>query len=373
MRFFTAIAEDVRRELAALGRTTIADIVGDNSLLRPVTDPEPVLDLERLLTAPRWEAPVERRREPWRARLVVERDPASPVEARLAAGYLHMPTIERDRGIRKVETPEGGFHTGPADAPVAVTTAERSFGAHLSGVIERGLVRRRVDWRLEGAAGQSFGAFTMPSVSLELVGQANDYVGKGLSGGVVVIRPEPELAERASRLAVAGNTCLYGATGGRLHLVGRAGIRFCVRNSGAEAVVEGTGPHACEYMTGGIAVILGPTGANLGAGMTGGRAYLWDPNGDRIAAANARSVRWVRLSHAVADREDGSDRVAELRRLLEAHRDVGSLLARELLERGARLTDEFWLIEPVGGPATPAVRIPVETGDPAAAEPRPVG
>ncbi|CAN5829293.1 glutamate synthase-related protein [soil metagenome] len=373
VRFFTAIAEDVRRELAALGRTSIADIVGDNALLRPVTEPVPVLDLDRLLTAPRWEAPEERRREPWRARLVVQRDPASPVEARLAAGYLHMPSIERDRGIRNVETPEGGFHTGPADAPVAVTTAERSFGAHLSGVIERGLVRRRVDWHLVGAAGQSFGAFTMPSVSLELVGQANDYVGKGLSGGVVVIRPEPELAERASRLAVAGNTCLYGATGGRLHLVGRAGIRFCVRNSGAEAVVEGTGPHACEYMTGGIAVILGPTGANLGAGMTGGRAYLWDPNGERIAAANAHSVRWSRLSHVMGAREDGADRVAELRRLMEAHRDAGSLLARELLERGARLVQEFWLIEPVGGPAAPAVRIPIETGDPATAEPRPVG
>ena len=203
-----------------------------------------MLDLGRLLTAPRWEAPEPRRREPWRARLVVEREPASPVEARLAASYLHMPTIERDRGIRNVETPEGGVHTGLDGAPVPVTTADRSFGAHLSGVIERGLVRRKVDWRLKGAAGQSFGAFTMPSVSLQLVGQANDYVGKGLSGGVVIVRPEPELLDRASGLAVAGNTCLYGATGGRLHLVGRAGIRFCVRNSGAEAVVEGTGPHA---------------------------------------------------------------------------------------------------------------------------------
>jgi glutamate synthase domain-containing protein 3 len=125
-------------------------------------------------------------------------------------------------------------------------------------------------------------------------------------------------------------------------------------------------------MTGGIAVILGPTGANLGAGMTGGRAYLWDPNGDRIAAANDRSIRWERLDVIAEEREDGIERVAELRRLMEAHRDAGSVLARELLERGTRLRDEFWLIEPVGGPAAPAVRIPIEAGDPATTESQPV-
>ncbi|HKZ92105.1 MAG TPA: glutamate synthase large subunit [Candidatus Limnocylindrales bacterium] len=366
IRFFTAIAEDVRNELASMGRTSLADVVGDNSLLTPTRDPAPVLDLDRLLTAPAWEAPSLRRAEPWRARLEVQRQPASPLEARLAASYLHLPSVERDRGIRNVETPVSGLSTGTPGAPVAMTTAERAFGAHLSGVIERGLVRRKVEWRLKGAAGQSFGAFTMPSVTLELVGQANDYVGKGLSGGVIVVRPEPELAARASELAVAGNTCLYGATAGRLHLVGRAGIRFCVRNSGAEAVVEGTGPHACEYMTGGIAVILGPVGANLGAGMTGGRAYLWDPDGDRIAGADATSVRWQRLDLMVHARHDAAARVGELRRLLEQHRDAGSLLARDLLERRAHLGDEFWLIEPIGGPADPVDREPVSAGDPAA-------
>ena len=117
-------------------------------------------------------------------------------------------------------------------------------------------------------------------MSLELVGQANDYVGKGLSGGKVVVRPDEALLERASDLAIAGNACLYGATGGSLHLVGKAGIRFAVRNSGASAVVEGVGAHGCEYMTGGVVVILGTAGPNLGAGMTGGRAYLWEPHRD---------------------------------------------------------------------------------------------
>jgi glutamate synthase (ferredoxin) len=371
IRFFSAIAEDVRMELARAGFRSIGELVGRNDVLAPAAEPQPVLDLDRLLTAPAWEASVERRAEPWRARLVVPRAPASATEARLAAGYLHVPTIERDRGIRQVEVPEGGMHTGSEDAPVPITTAERSFGAHVSGVIERGIVQRPVRWRLAGAAGQSFGAFSMPSVSMELVGQANDYVGKGLSGGLVVVRPEAALEGAASRMAAAGNACLYGATGGRLHLVGRAGIRFCVRNSGAEAVVEGTGPHALEYMTGGIAVILGPTGANLGAGMTGGRAYLWDPDGDRIRMADASSIRWQRLGDLFGSRADASERIEELRRLLEAHREAGSALARELLDQPVRLGDEIWLIEPLGGVPDVAEETPVTAVDPASLELQP--
>ena len=169
-------------------------------------------------------------------------------------------------------------------------------------------------WRLAGAAGQSFGAFSNQDVSLELVGQANDYVGKGLSGGTVVVRPDAALVERAAEMAIAGNACLYGATGGRLHLVGRAGIRFAVRNSGASAVVEGVGAHGCEYMTGGVVVILGGIGRNFGAGMTGGRAYLWDPAGTSIANADASSVRWTRLGAVVGEREDGPERAARAAR-----------------------------------------------------------
>jgi glutamate synthase domain-containing protein 3 len=246
-----------------------------------------------------------------------------------------------------------------------ITTAERSFGAHTSGLVERSRVRRPVRWRLAGAAGQSFGAFGGPCVALELVGQANDYVGKGLSGGTVIVRPEDEVLDRASELAVAGNVCLYGATGGRLHLVGRAGIRFGVRNSGAEAVVEGVGAHGCEYMTGGVVVVLGPAGPNFGAGMTGGRAYLWDPAGDRIAGADASSVRWARVSALMGERADASDRVDELRRLLEGQRDAGSALARELLGRRATLGDEMWLIEPVGVLPLPVLETPRAGLDPA--------
>ena len=370
--FFRAIAEDVRMELARLGRASLADIIGEVGLLRPATDPVPTFDLARLLTAPAWAAAPARRADPALARLEVQREPASPTEARLAASYLRLPGVTRDRDIPTLEHPEGAHDPDPLGVAAVITTADRSFGAHSSGLIERARVRRPIRWRLAGAAGQSFGAWGGRDVSLELVGQANDYVGKGLSGGSVIVRPEDEVLERAADLTVAGNACLYGATGGRLHLVGRAGIRFAVRNSGAEAIVEGVGAHGCEYMTGGVVVILGPAGPNLGAGMTGGRAYLWDPAGDRIGSADASSVRWIRLGSLMADRSDGAERVAEVRRLLGAHRDAGSALARGLLERPARLGDEIWLIEPVGSQPDPAQALPVAAPDPIAAELRPV-
>jgi len=183
-----------------------------------------------------------------------------------------------------------------------------------------------------------------------LIGQANDYVAKGLSGGSVTVVPEPDLGSTASTEAIAGNTVLYGATAGRLHLVGRAGMRFAIRNSGAEAVVEGIGPHGCEYMTGGTVVVLGPVGANFGAGMTGGRAYLYDPSGRHAAALDERSVAAVRLGTVLAERPDGQARVIELVRLLESHRTAGSDLADRLL-RDADLAATFWLVEPIAAPA----------------------
>ena len=139
---------------------------------------------------------------------------------------------------------------------------------------------------------------------------------------------------------------LYGATGGSLHLVGRAGMRFGVRNSGAEAVVEGIGAHGCEYMTGGTVVVLGPVGANFGAGMTGGRAYLYDPSGRHLAALDTASVRGVRLSLAIEDREDGPARLAEVIRLLHQHRAAGSARAARILE-SSDIAGSFWVVEPV--------------------------
>jgi glutamate synthase domain-containing protein 3 len=273
----------------------------------------------------RWTAPASRRADPAAAGPVVRHARASELESRLVRAL---------RGQRSVAA--SGFE---------LTTADRSFGAAISGAIERRELDGPVRLDMRGSAGQSFGAFATGGMHLRLVGQANDYVAKGLSGGTVVILPEPDLATTARSAAIAGNTCLYGATGGQLHLVGRAGMRFAVRNSGADAVVEGIGPHGCEYMTGGTIVVLGPVGANFGAGMTGGRAYLYDPEGHHVAALHVGSVRARRLAEVVAARPDGLDRLAEFRRLVEAHRNAGSALAA-IITLADPHDDDVWLVEP---------------------------
>jgi glutamate synthase (ferredoxin) len=325
VRYFTAIAEDLRRELAAVGATSVGEVVGESRrLLRAI--PAASAELAPVIGGGRWAASAARRADPAGAGRDVGRAPASALEVGIAAAFRGQGSVTAS-GLR-------------------LTTADRSFGAGLTGALERGELHGPIRLDLRGAAGQSFGAFAGSGVELRLVGQANDYVAKGLSGGSVTVAPEVDLGAEASTEAIAGNTVLYGATGGRLHLVGRAGMRFAVRNSGAEAVVEGIGPHGCEYMTGGTVVILGPVGANFGAGMTGGRAFLYDPSGRHTAALDERSVNAVRLGTALTARPDGEARVIELIRLLEAHRAVGSTLAGRLLDE-ADLASRFWLVEPI--------------------------
>jgi glutamate synthase (NADPH/NADH) large chain/glutamate synthase (ferredoxin) len=326
-RFALALAEDFRRELAAIGARSVGEVVGEaRQRLAPALGGS-THDLRAVLGAASWSASAARRAAPWDAGREVKHARASALEARLVRA-LHGQYGFEASGLR-------------------LTTADRSFGAAISGAIERGEMRGHARLQLRGAAGQSFGAFATTGVELRLVGQANDYVGKGLSGGTLVLRPEPELGAPAAGASVAGNTCLYGATAGRVHLVGRAGMRFAVRNSGAHAVVEGIGPHGCEYMTGGVVVVLGPVGANFGAGMTGGRAYLYDPSGRHAAALHGPSVRAVRLAEVVADREDGRTLAQEFRDLVEDHREAGSEVAARLLGE-EWLEDQVWLVEPIG-------------------------
>ncbi len=341
-RFALALAEDVRRELAAIGARSVGEIVGEagRRLRAARHSTGPTHDLRPVLAAVPWRPDGVRREDPAGAARAVRHRPASALETALVDAFRGQGSIEAT-GLR-------------------LTTADRSFGAGLAGAVERGELRPPVVIRLRGAAGQSFGAFLPHGVDVRLEGQANDYVAKGLAGGMVVVAPERDLAAGAAT-AVAGNTCLFGATGGRVHLVGRAGMRFAVRNSGAVAVVEGVGPHACEYMTGGVVAVLGPIGANFGAGMTGGHAYMHDPAGRATAALNSASVAGVRLAAVLGDRADGADRLAELRLLLERHAAVGSAAAARLLDDG-RLTDDTWLVEPV--PATlGAVSEPVPVPD----------
>ena len=175
---------------------------------------------------------------------------------------------------------------------------------------------------LSGSAGQSLGAFAVPGMRIVVDGEANDYVAKGLSGGVVVVRPERPADRRSqANQAIVGNVCLYGATGGALHVVGRGGMRFAVRNAGARAVVEGIGAHGCEYMTGGVVVVLGDIGPNFGAGMTGGRAFVLDA-ASTAARLNGASVEGLPLD------ADGERVLLEL---LEVHAAEGSGRAADLL------------------------------------------
>jgi len=355
-RFFGALAEDLRRELAAIGARAVGDVIGESAaILRPrregARDGSGALDLRPIVGVGRWTAGRERRAEPAAAARVVRQAPASALEARI---------VEALRGQGSIGL-----------AGLRITTAERSFGAALSGAVERGELYAPLRLELRGAAGQSFGAFAGPGIHLRLVGQANDYVGKGLGGGRIEVLPEPDLAAGPSA-SVAGNTCLYGATAGRLHVVGRAGTRFSVRNSGAEAVVEGIGAHGAEYMTAGTLVVLGSVGGNFGAGMTGGRAYLYDPTGRHTAVLDAASVRGSRLAVVAAGRDDGTERIDELMHLVEAHRDAGSALAARLLADPRALIEATWLVEPhvptVGAPI--AATIPaVVTGSSS----RPIG
>jgi glutamate synthase domain-containing protein 2/glutamate synthase domain-containing protein 3 len=332
VRYFTAIAEDFRRELAAVGARSVGEVVGESRRLVR-TLPGASAELGPVIGAAPWPAGPARRADPASAGRDIGRAPASQLESGIVGAF---------RGQRSVTA-----------AGLSLTTADRSFGASLTGALERGELHGPIKLELRGAAGQSFGAFAGVGIELRLVGQANDYVAKGLSGGSITVAPEPDFGSSASTEAIAGNTVLYGATAGRLHLVGRAGMRFAIRNSGAEAVVEGIGPHGCEYMTGGTVVVLGPVGANFGAGMTGGRAYLYDPSGRHAAALDARSVAAVRLGSVLADRPDGQARLIELVRLLEAHRGAGSELAERLL-RDADLAATFWLVEPIAVPAPAA-------------------
>ncbi len=220
----------------------------------------------------------------------------------------------------------------------AIGTDDRTVGARLGGLIGRRFGRDappgRVRARFEGVAGQSFGAFLASGVELDLVGEANDYVGKGMGGGRIAIRPP---ADDAGEPVLVGNTVLYGATGGELYCAGAAGERFAVRNSGAVAVVEGVGEHACEYMTNGTVVVLGRFGRNLGAGMSGGQVYVHDPHG----------VLGLRLNDDLVTTLELTGPAEELRRLLERHvRYTGSPRAQALLERWDEAVREFRQVVP---------------------------
>ncbi|MDE2358019.1 MAG: glutamate synthase subunit alpha, partial [Betaproteobacteria bacterium] len=226
---------------------------------------------------------------------------------------------------------------------VGVRNVNRTVGTMLSGEVARrhghaGLPDDTIHIQMDGTAGQSFGAFLARGITLDLVGEANDYVGKGLSGGRIVVYPDPACPARPEHNIVVGNTVMYGAIDGEAYFRGVAGERFCVRNSGASAVVEGTGDHGCEYMTGGTVVVLGPTGRNFAAGMSGGVAYVYDPDGAFASRCNPSMVSLAPvLAEAEQLRAEKELAAAGKGRLLHRGRADEAIL-RELVERHLRFT-----------------------------------
>jgi glutamate synthase (ferredoxin) len=291
MQYFRSLAGDVQQLLAGLGAASIDDIVGAVERLRP-RNMEAARALGSLL-------------EPVQA-------PAQPACPREDFSRLHREMTRPDDGLQRVPGRRRRFR---------IANCDRAIGAHLSGELSR--LEDSTDvgplsYEFLGTAGQSFGAFLTSSVHFRLLGEANDYVGKGLSGGTLVITHGPDASRRGDVLA--GNTVLYGATAGELYVAGRVGERLAVRNSGALAVVEGAGQHCCEYMTAGVVLLLGPSGANLGAGMTGGLAYVLQDAADlafnqesvRLAEVELTERRWLRRVLRNHVRLTGSPRAMHL-------------------------------------------------------------
>ena len=228
-----------------------------------------------------------------------------------------------------------------------VTNCDRSIGARLSGEIaqlhgNQGMVDAPITLDLTGTAGQSFGVWNVGGLNLILEGDANDYVGKGMTGGKLVVKPPRGSVFKSQETSIVGNTCLYGATGGKLFAAGTAGERFAVRNSGAHAVVEGAGDHCCEYMTGGLVTVLGSTGHNFGAGMTGGFAYVMDLNNTFVDKYNHELVEIQRISS-----EDMESYRNHLRGVIREHiSETASEWAEHILENFDDYIGRFWLVKP---------------------------
>jgi glutamate synthase (NADPH) large chain len=311
IEFMFHVAEDVRRIMASLGIARFDDLVGRVDLLEP---DEAIahwrargIDLSNVLRVPDVPAGTPLRRT---------EDQRSPI-----GGALDWQLIDAAAAALNEGT--------PVRAAFDVRNVDRTVGGLLSHHVTKkagraGLPPGTIRFELRGSAGQSFGAWLAPGIELTLVGEANDYVGKGLSGGVIAVRPPENAAFRAEENVIVGNTVLYGATAGRAFLRGIAGERFAVRNSGASAVVEGVGDHGCEYMTGGRVVVLGGTGRNFAAGMSGGIAYVVDPDGDLAGRCNLQLVGLEALDPADED---------DVRALLGEHLGrTGSPVARGLLD-----------------------------------------
>ncbi|WCR45586.1 glutamate synthase large subunit [Stutzerimonas stutzeri] len=329
VNFFQFVAEETREWLAKLGVRSLGELIGRTDLLEVLpgdTAKQNNLDLTPLLGCSNIAADKPQFCE-------VEKNP--PFDQGLLAEEM----VKLAKGA--IDAKSGG------EFELEICNCDRSIGARVSGEIARqhgnqGMAGAPITFRFKGTAGQSFGVWNAGGLNLYLEGDANDYVGKGMTGGKLVVTPPQGASYRSQDSAIIGNTCLYGATGGKLFAAGTAGERFAVRNSGAHAVVEGTGDHCCEYMTGGFVCVLGKTGHNFGSGMTGGFAYVLDMDNSFVDRVNNELVNLQRITGEA----------------MEAHRSHLQDVLREYVaetasEWGAELLDNlddylrrFWLVKP---------------------------
>ncbi len=322
IRFFEELARDVQALLATLGLHSLEAAVGRTDLLDQVRSAGG-LDLSALV-APGFSGPVS-----WQG----ERNRRTDDHAAIDDEWIEPAIAARAAGL-------------PFSLSSRITNADRTLGARLAGeLVTRGLeTPSSLTFNLQGVAGQSFGAFAIPGMQLILEGLANDFVGKGLCGGELILRGQGRAARQSELHVILGNVALYGATAGALFAAGRAGERFAVRNSGALAVVEGVGDHGCEYMTGGMVTVLGSTGQNFGAGMTGGSAWVFDEDGQFLARAKYHADFLAPLTF---DNVDIADREA-LRAIIQLHAEkTASTRAHWILSEWPRLSPCFVRLMPL--------------------------
>ena len=327
MNYFKFIADDVREHLSNMGISKLEDIIGQTQYLEKVKDLESQfnsIDLKDLLykddNLDESFFCKSRKNNPWDKGLLV-RKILKKVK----------PAIDKNESI---------------SLDYKISNTDRSVGALISGYVaakfgESGL-KNPININFSGSAGQSFGCWNANGINLVIEGDANDYVGKGMNGGNIVIKNNSNYATTNSDTSLVGNTCLYGATGGNLYVSGRAGERFAVRNSGANAVIEGAGDHCCEYMTGGQVTVLGSVGANFGAGMTGGFAYVLDEERTFFDNCNRGLVNIERITT-----EDMQSHRKYLKEIIAIHyKKTNSVKAKMLMEDFDRYEPYFWLVVP---------------------------
>lgn len=327
VNFFRFIAEEIRETMAQLGFRSMDEMIGRSDLL----------DMKKAISHYKAKGLNF-------SKIFYRPDMGPDVAIRKMRNQDHGLERALDQQLLKLAAP--ALETGePIAFHLPINNVNRTVGTILGSELTRkyggaGLPDDTIRINFSGSAGQSFGAFVPRGITMVLEGDANDYVGKGLSGGKLVVTPPKNILFEPSENVIIGNVALYGATGGRAFFHGTAGERFCVRNSGALAVVEGVGDHGCEYMTGGVALILGPTGRNFAAGMSGGVAYIYDPNGEFPAKCNMEMVELEKF----VDEAD----INQVRDLLVQHSSfTGSRLASTILNSWESALTKFVKVMPV--------------------------